>query len=93
MPLLLEATPSFQARWSAEIEHDPIHLNEDGKRLDYVDAGEFARHLVELFDARRFSEIEAAFSVIERLHIDGDPYVRELATIGYLKEYRTLQLP
>ena len=85
MPLLLDATPSFEQRWSAELEHDTIHLNDDGTRLHYLDASEFAVHLIALFKARRFDEVEAAFAVIERLHVEGDPYVRELATIGFLE--------
>ncbi len=66
MPLLLQATPSFEQRWAAELEHDPIHLNDDGTRLHYLDASEFAVHLLSLSKARRFDEIEAASSVIER---------------------------
>lgn len=85
VPMLLEATSSFQSTWSAEMEHDPTHFNDDGTRLHYVDAGRFAQHLVDLFEVGQFREIKAAFTVIERLHVEGDPYVRELATIGYLE--------
>jgi hypothetical protein len=30
-------------------------------------------------------EVANAFAVFERLHVEGDEYVRELATIGYLE--------
>jgi hypothetical protein len=81
IPLLLDASPSFQQPWFEELEHDPIQVSDDGTRLHYLDASEFSLHLIALFKAGRFEEIEAAFSVIERLHLEGDHYVRELATI------------
>ncbi len=85
VPLILDACPSFVAVWEIEIEQDPIHLNEDGTRLDYLDASAFSRHLVRLLKAHRSDEITASFQAIEKLLVDGDPYVKELATIGYLE--------
>ena len=85
MPLRLDASPSFSKQWSEELEQDPIHLNDDGTRLWYLDASYFAVHLIGLFKTQNLGEIEGAFAVIERLHLEGDPYVRELATIGYLE--------
>ena len=85
MPLLLTACPSFARTWAAELEHDPVHGDEDGTRLHYLDASTFAAHLVGLLRAGAEDEVRAAFAVLERLHVEGDPYVRELATIGYLE--------
>lgn len=84
MPLLLEACPSFRPVWEEEVK-DSINLEEDGTRLHYVDAGDFARHLVSLVKAGQLQELPAVFAVFERLHLEGDEYVKELATIGYLE--------
>ena len=51
----------------------------------YVDLGEFAHHLVELHKANQTNEFPAIFEVIERLHLEGDAYVKEAATIGMLE--------
>lgn len=81
MPLLLEACPSFSKRWE---EHLAFYENEDEKLL-YIDLGEFAHHLVELQKAQRVAEFPAVFQAIEKLHLDGDHYVKEAATIGMLE--------
>jgi hypothetical protein len=85
MPLVLQACPSFSTVWSS-LQHDDLHVDEDGNRLHYADAAEVARHLVARFQAGAWDELRACFHVIERLHLEGDPYVRELATIGYLED-------
>ena len=51
-----------------------------------MDAGDFASHLVELVKAQRTEELPEVFRVIEQLHVEGDHYVRELATVGYLED-------
>jgi hypothetical protein len=79
MPLLLAACPSFTEKWE---EH---HAFYDGEDLLYVDFGEFAHHLVELHKTNRVGELPAAFEIIERLHLEGDDYVKEAATIGMLE--------
>ncbi|MCP3974170.1 MAG: hypothetical protein GY720_06730 [bacterium] len=85
MPMLLAACPSFLDQW-AELRDDPCHLNDDGSRLLYLDAGYFARHLVETYKAGHLDELAATFTVIERLLIEGDDYVEELAAIGFLED-------
>jgi hypothetical protein len=79
MLLLLEACPSFTEKWE---EHRAFYDDED---LLYVDLGEFAHHLVELHKTNQTSEFPAVFDVIERLHLEGDAYVKEAATIGMLE--------
>jgi hypothetical protein len=80
MPLLLQACPSFVEPWKA-YSAEPTY--EEG--LLYIDLGEFAHHLVELMRAGPTSEFAAVFDVVERLHLDGDAYVKEAATIGLLE--------
>lgn len=84
MPRLLAASPSFAAKWAAyraEPSYEPGLL--------YVDLGEFARHLLDLHRHGHFAELAAAFVEIERLHVEGDDFVREAATIGLLDGNRT----
>lgn len=84
IPLLLEACPSFRPIWEKEVK-DGINLEDDGTRLYYVGAGDFAHHLVSLVKAGQLEEFAAVLAVFERLHLEGDDYVKELATIGYLE--------
>ena len=79
MDLLLDACPSFAKRWE---EHRAFMKDDE---LLYVDLGEFACHLVELQKANRLEEFGAVFEVVERLHVEGDHYVKEAATIGLLE--------
>jgi hypothetical protein len=72
MPLLMEACPSF----------NPAVPDDD---LLYIELGEFARHLLELQKLNRIEEFSRIALVVERLHTEGDQYVREAATIGLLE--------
>lgn len=85
IPLLLEACPSFAPVW-AEME---VANDDDDDRLHYLDASAFARHLGALWLAGDLHEMPAVFAVIERLVVDGDHYVSELAVIGYLEDLQT----
>ncbi len=89
MPLLLSASPSFLDTWY-DIEADHLDRDNPGGRLHYLDAGFFARHVIELHRSNHRVWLQDVFDVIERMHTDGDPYVRELATIGYLEGIQNL---
>jgi hypothetical protein len=80
MPLLLEACPSYRERWLAYCSN-PVF--EPG--LSYLDLADFADHLVELLRSGSTDEFEAVFEAIERMHLEGDEFVREAATIGALE--------
>ena len=80
MPMLLVACPSFEPVWDAYRAEDTY---EPG--LLYIDLGEFARHLVALWKGGRTDELEPVFAGAERLHLEGDDFVREAATIGLLE--------
>lgn len=71
MPLLVNACPSFSKRWE---EHRALYEDEE---LLYVDLAEFAHHLVELQNANRTEEFRAVFDIIERIHLEGDDYVKK----------------
>ncbi len=81
MPLLLAECPSFQQPWEAyraEPSFDDALL--------YVHLGEFARHLIRHWQEGRTPELARALALVERLHVEGDDYVREAATIGLLED-------
>lgn len=78
IPLLLEACPSFQADWD---EHRRYY----GAPLPYVALGDLAHHLLRLHLRNEADVFPAVARVIERLHVEGDGYVREAATIGLLE--------
>lgn len=79
MPLLLDACPSFTDKWR---EHQAYWEDEN---LLYVGLGEFARHIIELHKSNQIGEFSAIFEVIEKLHLEGDDYVKNALTIGLLE--------
>jgi hypothetical protein len=81
MPLLLDACPSFAPVWD-RIEEENLY---EGRRLSYLDASEFLRHLVSLWVSGSTDDYPSVFRTIERLVVEGDEYVSELAVIGLLE--------
>lgn len=79
-PLLLKACPSFKVVYEAS----------DDKELDYIIAGEFARHLLTLYKEQKTSEFSLVAKLIEDFHVKGDAYVREYATIGILEDIQNV---
>ncbi len=84
MPLFLNACPSFAPDWEKYRASNP----DEG--LLYIDVSELAHHMVDLIKSKQTSEFPAVFDVIERLHIDGDDYVKEVATIGVLESLQNV---
>ena len=78
VPVLLDACPSFRPVWEE-------HLHDNGEEILYVALGDFARHVLELFQAGKTEAFAGVARAIERLHVEGDPYVREAATVGLLE--------
>ncbi|KQV51690.1 hypothetical protein ASC95_29665 [Pelomonas sp. Root1217] len=78
MPLLLDACPSFESAWAE-------HLAENGGELPYVAAGTYAHHLHALYRSGRLECFPAVGLAIERLHLEGSPWVQEFATVGVLE--------
>lgn len=72
MPLLIEACPSYR-------------LPSDDRDLLYAMLGDFSEHLWQLQQQGHTEEFPAVGRAIERMHIEGDEYVRESATIGLLE--------
>lgn len=80
MPLLLAACPSFADPWRA---YQAEATYEEG--LLYIDLAELVHHVVELERRGQCEELPAVFAAVERLHLEGDAFVKEAATIGFLE--------
>lgn len=78
VPLLADACPTFEAGAADE----PL----------YVELGRLAQHCVELARAGQLGPVTSVLAVVERLHVEGDPYVREAATIGFLEAVQNVAL-
>jgi hypothetical protein len=78
IPLLVESSPSFQA---AVDKHMAFYEEE----IHYTLLADFARHVLDLHREGRTAQFSVIAQVIERLHTEGDHYVREAATIGVLE--------
>jgi hypothetical protein len=57
----------------------------DNTDLHYVVLGDFARYLIGVYKSGNEEQVRKATELIERLHVEGDAYVREAATIGLLE--------
>lgn len=78
LPMLVEACPSFADKWQ---KHKNEYEGEENY-LPYVALGEFARHLIKLEKQNQTNEFENVFELVERLHLEGEHFVKEALTIG-----------
>lgn len=81
LPRLVAACPSFTLKWE---EHKREYFDEEDY-LPYVALGEFNSHVVELYIEGATQELPSVFEEVERLHLEGDAYVKEAATVGFLE--------
>ena len=86
LPLLAEASPSFADKWE---EHKREYEDEEDF-LPYTALGKLAHHLINLEKQNETSEFKDIFEVVEQLHLDGEHYVREAATIGLLESLQNI---
>ncbi len=89
MGVLLEACPSFAPHWQAF--QDEWREEADDLPL-YLVLADFARHLIGMVERGEMAELPAVFAGVERLHVEGDEYVREAATVGLLEDLQNLNL-
>lgn len=78
--MLVDACPSFKEKWDAYVAGPDY--DED---LLYISIGEFSQHIVELMGRGEKSEFADIFKAVEKCHLEGDSYVKEAATIGFLE--------
>jgi hypothetical protein len=81
LPMLVDACPSFTSKWE---EHKREYYDEENF-LPYIALAELARHVIDLHRENKTNEFENVFDVVEKFHIEGEHYVREAATIGFLE--------
>jgi hypothetical protein len=85
IPLILDACPSYLEKWNKYLAESDDEYEEG---LLYLAVADFVRHFVELLSNNQREEFENIFEVIEKLHLQGDNYVKELATIGFLEDIK-----
>ena len=79
--MLVNACPSFADKW----EQHKLEYHDEDAYLPYAALGELGNHLIESHEKGEVKELTDVFAVLERLHVEGDEYVREAATIGLLE--------
>jgi hypothetical protein len=78
---LLEACPSFAPQWTEFLEE---WSTSDDKPL-YIVLGTLACHCVAMLAAGDVAGLSRVFAVVERWHLEGDSFVKQAATIGFLE--------
>jgi hypothetical protein len=89
MGVLMRECPSFRPTWEAFLEEWKAQSEDLPHFLALAD---FARHLIELLGRSETQSFPAIFQAIERLHCEGDHYVREAATVGLLEDLQNTNL-
>ena len=88
VPLLVEASPQFRSAWlefQAEWSEDPSPPH-------YELLADFVRHLSSVLASGDEETLKRVFAVVERLHVEGTPYVRQAATVGILEDLQNVHL-
>ncbi len=83
MAPVIAASPSFVPSWSAFVEEwqdDP-----NGLPL-YLVLSDLAGYIAQLIEEDAEAELQSIFQAVEDWHVNGDPYVREAASIGLLED-------
>lgn len=83
---LLVADPSFQPRWLEFMSE----WNDEPEPPLYLALGWFAEHLLRRLEGNDTEGFERIFAVVERWHTEGDTYVCEAASIGFLESLQNL---
>ena len=81
IPLMLEACPVLKPQWDEYL----AERKDDADPPLYPFIDEIANHVVGLVDRGEYDDLAAIFDVVERWHLEGEHYVREAATIGFLE--------
>ncbi|MEE8608552.1 MAG: hypothetical protein V3S55_13175 [Nitrospiraceae bacterium] len=79
---VLKACPSFVPTWRAFCQE----WEDEAELPMYLALSEFARHLIRMLEDGEDSGLKAVFEIVEKWHLNGDPYVSEAVTIGLLED-------
>ncbi|MCM3175437.1 hypothetical protein [Paenibacillus sp. MER 99-2] len=82
MDMLLNACPSYNKRYEKYVKEN---YTTDEDKLIYLDISDFLEHVIECYQNKQTNEFDKVFEAIEELHINGNSFVKELATIGGLE--------
>ena len=83
MAPIIAASPSFVPTWQAFVEE----WQDDPNGLPYyLVLGDLAGHIAQLIEEGAEAELQSIFQTVEHWHINGDPYVREAASVGLLED-------
>jgi hypothetical protein len=89
MEVLLESCPSFRPQWE---EFQTEWRGTDRDMPLYGVLADFARHLIGMVERGDTTHLPAIFVAVERLHVEGEHYVREAATVGLLEDLQNHSL-
>lgn len=87
--LILEAYPEFSSHWNEfydEWSEEPVDFPY------YLLISDLVRECSRLLAAGHEAEIRKIFDVVERWHLEGDPYVKEAAVIGFVEDLQNTNL-
>jgi hypothetical protein len=82
VPLMLAVCPSFDGKWKEFLDY---WRDENAPPL-YLALSELARHLIGMLAEQDVESFPAVFAVVERWHVEGEPYVAEAASVGLLED-------
>lgn len=82
MEPMLRACPSYQKEWDEFLSK----WKDDPDPPQYIAIAGLVRHVIRCYEAGDQATVERVFAVVERWHLEGDPYVKEAATVGFLED-------
>lgn len=85
---LLENAKGFVPVWEKFLEE----WGEEDELPYYLVLSELARYVAELIGSGNEDELGAIFLAVERWHLEGDSYVKEAATVGFLEDLQNINL-
>ncbi|ADB15368.1 hypothetical protein Psta_0682 [Pirellula staleyi DSM 6068] len=88
MQAIVSSCPAFAADYDAFV----AEWKDESEIPYYLALGGFAQYVISLLETADRLRLQAAFEMIERLHIEGDKYVREAATTGILESLQNTSL-
>lgn len=83
MDLLIKASPSYKQRSENYMQEN---YEEGEERNIYLEISDFVDHFIDLFRSGNLIECISILEAVEKLHVNGDEFVKELATIGFLED-------
>jgi hypothetical protein len=83
---LLDADPTFEPQWRSFV----TDYADQSELPLYIALGDFAKHLINRHQRGETEGFDKVFGVVERWHTEGDTYVREAASIGFLEGLQNL---